>query len=101
MKAKEIVEKINNSSFYSLQTALNEADLSRKNCVKLNYNFSRHKNFDIVTNIYECEEGFVAITGLTNDRAKIGYKAYGIVAFAEEYMAVPSVMYVPKYRYKR
>ena len=98
MKVKEVISEINNKDYYSINAAVKAAELSKANCVVENYNFSKHRNFDITTNIYKCNDGFVAITGLINDRSKIGYDEYNIPAFAEEYIEIPTVTYVPKYR---
>ena len=96
MKVKSVISKINNQNFYSLNTAVKEANLSKSDCVVKNHNFSHHRNFDIATNIYRCEDGFVAITGLINDRNKTGYHTYNIPSFAEEYVTVATITYAPK-----
>lgn len=98
MKVKEVISEINNKDYYSINSAVKAVELSKANCVVENYNFSKHRNFDITTNIYKCDDGFVAITGLINDRSKIGYDEYNIPAFAEEYIEIPTVTYAPKYR---
>lgn len=98
MKVKEVISEINNKDYYSINAAVKAVELSKSNCVVENYNFSKHRNFDITTNIYKCDDGFVAITGLINDRSKIGYDEYNIPAFAEEYIEIPTVTYAPKYR---
>lgn len=96
MKVKNIISKINNQNFYSLNLAVKEVNLGKADCIAKNYNFSHHCNFDIATNIYKCEDGYVAITGLINDRNKIGYHTYNIPSFAEEYITVPKIVYIPK-----
>lgn len=98
MKVKNIISTINDTDFYSINAAIKAVDLHKNDCVVENYNFSKHKNFDITTNIYKCEDGFIAITGLINDKSKLGYEEYNITAFAEEYIEIPTVTYAPKYR---
>lgn len=98
MKVKEIISEINNNDFYSINSAAKAVELRKSDIVVENYNFSKHRNFDITTNIYRCDNGFVAITGLINDRSKVGYEEYNIPAFAEEYIEIPTVTYAPKYR---
>lgn len=98
MKVKEIISTINNNDYYSLITASRAVQLHKENIVVENFNLSKHRNFEIATNIYKCEDGFVAITGLKNDRSKNGFDQYNITAWAEEYIEVPTVTYAPKYR---
>lgn len=98
MKVKEIISTINNTTFFSINAAIKAAGLTSNDCVNDNFQGCTHKNFDMVTAIYKADDGYVAITGITNDKAKRGYDYYGIETFAEEYEAIPMVKYVPKYR---
>lgn len=98
MKVKEVISIINDNDYFSLITAARAAQLHKDDIVVENFNLSKHRNFEIVTNIYKCEDGFVAITGLKNDRSKSGYEQYNITAWAEEYVEIPTVFYAPKYR---
>lgn len=98
MKVKEVISAINNTDYYSLISAQRAAKLCKDDLVVENYNFSKHKNFDIATNIYKCEDGFVGISGLKNDRSKNGFDQYNIAAWVEEYVEIPTVTYAPKYR---
>lgn len=98
MKVKEIISAIGNTDYYSLIEAIRAVDLHKDDIVVENYNVSKHKYFDIVTNIYKCSDGFVAITGLKNNIKKKDYEEFNITSFAEEYIEIPTVTYAPKYR---
>lgn len=98
MKVKEIISTISNTDYYSLTEAIRAVNLNKDNMVVENYNLSKHKYFDIVTNIYKCDDGFVAITGLKNNIKKKDYEEFNIPVFAEEYIEIPTITYAPKYR---
>ena len=98
MKVKEVISLISNTDYYSLIEATRAVGLYKDDIVVENYNITKHKYFNIVTNIYQCEDGFVAITGLKNNIKKKDYEEFNIAAFAEEYIEIPTVMYAPKYR---
>lgn len=98
MKVKGVISVINNTDYYSLISAQRAAGLCKEDLIVENYNFSKHKNFDIATNIYKCEDGFVGISGLKNDHSKSGFDQYNITTWVEEYVEIPTVTYAPKYR---
>lgn len=98
MKVKEIISAISNTDYYSLIEAIRAIGLHKDDIIVENYNISKHKYFDLVTNIYRCEDGVVAISGLKNNIKKKDYKEFNITSWAEEYIEIPSVTYAPKYR---
>ena len=98
MKVREILNNINSTEYWSLNEAVKAVNLTRSDCVSQAYPTSSHQDFDMMTNIYRADDGFVAITGLINDKAKRGYQSYGITSFAEEYEEIQIINYRPKYR---
>lgn len=100
MKVKEIISKINHNTYYSLQEAIKNIGISNKEIVDDCYHFSKHVYFDIVTYICKCEDGYVGITGLINNRKKKSYKQFNIPVFAEEWerSEIKRFAYYPKYK---
>lgn len=97
MKVNEVISCINKGKFYSLAKATQAANLHKENMLVKNFNLSKHKFFNIVTNIYKCSDGIVAVTGLTNNINKENYSKFGITAFAEKYKNERKDNYVPFY----
>lgn len=88
MTIKEIIKTVNNANVFSLTDAVKCANLHKEDMVVNNANLSKHKYFDMVTNVYKCDDGYIGITGLTNNTKKKKYDVFGIKSFAEEYRVV-------------
>lgn len=92
MKVKEFIEFINNGNFLALYVV---SDKTARNMVyseMLNCYSETYKSY---TDIYKCEDGFVGVTGIIPED-EYTPEDIGISCQAEEYVAIPSIKYVPK-----
>lgn len=63
MKVAEVIEKVNSRYYLSLWEFEKEfPDLKR---VASDLNVDRHRWFELATNVYECEDGFVGVKGIS------------------------------------
>ena len=90
MKVKEFIEFVNNSNFSSLNMiSVDDWWI----CSEELNSFS--EMYNVYTDIYKCEDGFVGVTGVI---PKEGYtpEEIGIPCRAEEFVPIPSIKYVSK-----
>ncbi len=63
MKVSEVIEKCSSENLWSLWEFEEEfPDLKR---VASDLNVDRHRWFELATNVYECEDGFVGVEGIS------------------------------------
>lgn len=97
MKVQELIDLVNNGEF----EALCHVEYKLPNDVKKvenNLNEDRYCWFFISTSVYECEDGFVGITGpsqLLSESMTWSDIDYG-GCYAEEYEEVQTITYKPK-----
>ena len=96
MKVQEVISRVNNGDFNCIFDA--EEDLPREvEEVANNLNIDEHRWYIITTSVYKCEDGFVGITGPSSLKSEsMTWSDTDEWCTAEEYEAVPSIIYKPK-----
>ena len=97
MKVKEIIEKINNGDFTSVWEAEDEVLDNTVEKVASGLEKDSHRWFDVSTNIYKLEDGFIGITGVTELKSEyIVWSDCGYYTTACEYEEYTTISYRPK-----
>lgn len=97
MKVQEVIDLVNNGEFASLCYAEDKLPKDVKK-VENNLDQERYRWFVVSTSVYECEDGFVGITGpslLLSESMTWSDVDYG-GCYAEEYEEVQTITYKPK-----
>lgn len=101
MKVKELIEIINSHSnelpsLYFLENHDYEFELELPKLIA-RYEGKIHRWFTEATDVYECEDGYVGVTGFDyNHEDNVESRDCNCYCHAEEYEAVPSITYKPK-----
>ena len=96
MKVKELIELINNAKLYSLWDA-DELIHNDVNLVECYLNSHSHELYDLSTNIYKCDDGYVGVEGLFSLKSEnMNYIDCGISCSASEFIAIPTITYKQK-----
>ena len=95
MKVTEVIEKCNSENIWSLwEFEEIFPDLKR---VASDLDVDRHRWFELATNVYECEDGFVGVNGISEVFSEMmSYSDCDCPCTAAEYEAVQSITYKPK-----
>jgi hypothetical protein len=98
MKVEEVINLIDNTDeLYYTSDA--EDLLSKYNVKQVAYglNVDRHRWYDIVTDVYKCEDGFVGITGLGQLYSEMMTPSdCDVYCYAEEYEEEQTITYKRK-----
>lgn len=98
MKVQEVIDLIDDSTIYSLAELEWDGYLPKCKCVARGLNLDEHRWYSVATNVYECEDGFVGVTGVYQSFSESQtWKDIGVPCYAEEYIATPTITYKPKY----
>lgn len=100
MKVKELIKLVNGSDepIYSLYNLEDFIELPK--CVAMGLNYDKHRWYALATNVYECEDGFVGITGVDESYSEDQtYSDIGVECEAEEYEEIQTVTYRIKHEY--
>lgn len=93
MKVADVIEKVNSESFWSLFDFEENFDLR---CVASDLNVDRHRWYELSTNVYECDDGFVGVSGIAECYSEMMSPVdCGCSCFAEQYVPIETVQYVP------
>ena len=96
MKVQEVISRVNNGDFNCIFDA-EEAIPIEVEEVTNNLNIDEHRWYIITTSVYKCEDGFVGITGPSLLKSEsMTWSDTDEYCTAEEYEAVPSIIYKPK-----
>lgn len=95
MKVAEVIEKCSSENLWSLCEFEEEfPDLKR---VASDLYVERHRWFELATNVYECEDGFVGVNGISEVFSEMMSNSdCECQCFACEYEAYQVVSYRPK-----
>ena len=95
MKVAEVIEKCSSENIWSLCEFEEEfPDLKR---VASDLDVERARWFELATNVYECEDGFVGVNGISKVFSEMMSNSdCDCPCSACEYEAVPSIAYKPK-----
>lgn len=95
MKVAKVIEKCNSEKLWSLWEF--EEEFPDLKLVASDLNVERDRWFEISTNVYECEDGFVGVSGISQVYSEImSYSDCECPCSACEYEAIPSITYQPK-----
>lgn len=105
MRKQELLDFVHNRVFFSLGQFESALDNHGKNllCVSENqdkkYFWSKEddqKLFEVATNIYHCDDGFVGITGVSDYKGIDSSVTCDFKCRADEFCPIPSTIYVRK-----
>lgn len=93
MKVQEAIEEINGEGFYSVFEAEEVLDRDAK-LVKSNLGIDEHRWYTISTKVYQLEDGYIGITGVTslNSEAMM-FSDCDVFTQAEEYEEFTTISY--------
>lgn len=96
MKVQELIDFIDENTFYSLYDAEDaiEGKFGSFTKVESGLDFDEHRWYSITTDVYQCEDGYVGVTGPSQLKSEVmsWEDTYEIVT-AAEYEAVQTVTY--------
>lgn len=93
MKVQEAIEKINGEGFYSVFEAEEVLDRDAK-LVKSNLGIDEYRWYTISTNVYQLEDGYIGITGVTSLKSEaMMFSDCDVITQAEEYEEFTTISY--------
>jgi hypothetical protein len=93
MKVQEAIEKINGEGFYSVFEAEEVLDRDAK-LVKSNLGIDEHRWYTISTKVYQLEDGYIGITGVTSLKSEaMMFSDCDVITQAEEYKEFTTISY--------
>lgn len=93
MKVQEAIEKINGEGFYSVFEAEEVLDRDAK-LVKSNLGIDEYRWYTISTKVYQLEDGFIGITGVTSLKSEaMMFSDCDVITQAEEYEEFTTISY--------
>lgn len=93
MKVNEVIDMCNSHDYWSFWEFEEDCDAE---AVVRDLNLDRARWYEISTNVYKCEDGFVGVTGVSNLYSEMmSWSDCDCKCVAEEYKQVPTVTYVP------
>ena len=92
MKVKEIIERINNSKFSSLQEAVKEV-LNNINPLIEELNPDHYRWFTVSTSVFALDDGLVGITGVTDLKGDMDDSDCNYETKAAEYENFKTISY--------
>ena len=93
MKVQEAIEKINGKGFYSVFEAEEVLDIDAK-LVKSNIGIDEHRWYTISTKVYQLEDGYIGITGVTSLNSEaMTFSDCNVITQAEEYEEFTTISY--------
>mgnify|MGYP004512704063 FL=1 len=93
MKVQEAIKKINGEGFYSVFEAEELLDRDAK-LVKSNLGIDEHRWYTISTKVYQLEDGYIGITGVTSLKSEaMMFSDCDVITQAEEYEEFTTISY--------
>lgn len=93
MKVQEAIEKINGVGFYSVFEAEGVLDRDAK-LVKSNLGIDEYRWYTISTKVYQLEDGYIGITGVTSLKSEaMMFSDCDVITQAEEYEEFTTISY--------
>lgn len=93
MKVAEVLEKVNNTRYWSIYAFEEDLDLE---AVAYGLDVDRHRWYEVSTNVYKCEDGFVGVRGPSHLYSEsMEYESCYCECFAEEFEPKLVIAYVP------
>lgn len=93
MKVQKAIEKINGEGFYSVFDAEEVLGKDAK-LVKSNLGIDEHRWYTISTKVYQLEDGYIGITGVTSLKSEaMMFSDCDVITQAEEYEEFTTISY--------
>lgn len=93
MKVNEVIDLCKSHNYWSFWEF--EEDCNAEAIVR-DLNLDRMRWYEVSTNVYKCEDGFVGVTGVSNLYSEMmSWDDCDFKCEAEEYFPVQSIQYVP------
>lgn len=99
MKVQELITFVNEGGFPSLWDADEVIDkkFGKQKKVASGLNFDEYRWYSITTDVYQCEDGFVGVTGCSQLKSEtMCWSDADVITYAKEYEAVQTVTYKRK-----
>lgn len=95
MKVAEVIEKCSSKNYWSLWEF--EEDFDDLKCVATDLEIDRHRWYEVSTRVYECEDGFVGVSGVAELYSEMmSWDDCYCPCVAVEYESFTTVSYKPK-----
>ena len=93
MKVAEVIEKVNNTNYWSLSSFEEDFNLE---VVASGLYVDKHRWYEISTSVYKCEDGFVGVSGVSQlYNESSDYEDCCCECIAEEFEPKQITTYVP------
>jgi hypothetical protein len=93
MKVAEVIEKVNNTKYWSLYSFEEDFDLEM---VAHGLYVDKHRWYEISTSVYKCEDGYVGVNGVSQLFSEdMSYSDVDCPCIAEEFVPKQVTTYVP------
>lgn len=93
MKVADVIAKVNSEKYWSL---FDFEDNFGLNCIASDINVDRHRWYELSTNIYCCDDGYVGVSGIAQCFNECSSPVdMDCPCYAEEYVPIETVQYVP------
>jgi hypothetical protein len=93
MKVAEVIEKVNNTKYWSLYSFEEDFNLE---VVASGLYVDKHRWYEISTSVYKCEDGFVGVSGVSQLYSESSdYEDCYYECIAEEFEPKQITTYVP------
>lgn len=96
MKVKEVIDKVNTYSYWSISMVEDEVFDNEAELVKCDLDIQRYRWFSVGTNVYKLEDGYIGITGLVDSFGDSSIEDYNYKSSAEEYIPCVELSYQPR-----
>lgn len=96
MKVQELIDFIGENTFYSLYDAEDaiKGKFGSFTKVESDLDFDEHRWYSITTDVYQCEDGYVGVTGCSQLKSEMmSWEDANEIASASEYEVVQTVTY--------
>lgn len=96
MKKQELIDKINNGNYHCVWEAEDNIPTECA-CVETELNPDEHRWYIVSTNVYECEDGYVGVRGVSSLKSEsIFWEDVEVICSACEYEEYSTISYRPK-----
>jgi len=92
MKVSDVIAKVNSSKYWSLYDFESNFNLR---CVATDLTVDRHRWYELSTNVYNCDDGYVGVTGIAQCYDECTSPVdMDCPCYAAEYVPIETVQYV-------
>lgn len=96
MKVADVIANVNSEKYWSLFDFEANFDLT---CVAININIDRYRWYELSTNVYKCDDGYVGVTGIAKCFDEYASPVdMDCPCYAEEFVPIETVQYISAYK---